>query len=142
MSVLALIDTNVVLDVLCDRASFADDSERLLNLCETDSVDGCLSALSIPNLVYITRKELDLESVENVVRTLETTLAIVDLKASDIKEAAALRWKDFEDALQFVTAKRIEADCVITRNARDFADEGMAVITPHDFLASLSGKLY
>lgn len=141
MSVMALIDTNVILDVLCDRVPFADDSERVLNLCETDAVDGCLSVLSVPNLVYIMRKELDPESVEGVVRTLGATLAVIDLKASDIEEAAGLRWRDFEDALQFVTAKRIKADCVVTRNVKDFADEEMAVMAPRDFLASISDEL-
>ena len=92
MSVMALIDTNVILDVLCDRAPFADDSERVLNLCETDAVDGCLSVLSVPNLVYIMRKELDPESVEGVVRTLGATLAVIDLNAVEgLRGCSAVR---------------------------------------------------
>ena len=134
MSVLALIDTNIVLDVLCDRAPFADDSERVLNLCETEAVDGCLSALSIPNLVYIMRKELDPTAVNSVIDTLSVALTIVDLKARDLKGAAAMQWKDFEDALQYATAQRIQADYIVTRNVKDFNKSEIRAVTPSEFL--------
>ena len=52
-----LIDTNIILDVLCNRKEFVDDSKSILNLCEINEIDGYLSALSIPNIVYIMRKE-------------------------------------------------------------------------------------
>lgn len=138
MSVMALIDTNVILDVLCAREPFVDDSERVLNLCETNSVDGCLSALSVPNLIYIMRKELNPKSISNVIDTLEMMLTIVDLKAADLKLAAALQWKDFEDALQHVTARRIKADYIITRNTKDFNESSVKVITPSEFLVLIA----
>ena len=52
-----LIDTNVILDVLCNRAEFAEDSLRVFKYCEVKRITGCISALSIPNIVYIMRKE-------------------------------------------------------------------------------------
>lgn len=141
MSVTILIDANIILDVLCARAPFVDDSERVLNLCETDLVDGCLSALSIPNLVYVMGKELDPGDIENVIDTIGLLLTVVDLKAKDLKDAAALRLKDFEDALQYVTAKRIRADYIVTRNIKDFPDFGIRSITPADFLALFGAQL-
>ena len=44
------IDTNVILDVLCAREKFYDDSLQILKLCETKIVKGYISALSIANL--------------------------------------------------------------------------------------------
>ena len=58
-----LIDTNVILDLLCDRKEFSADAARLFKLCEVKKIQGVISALSIPNIVYIMRKELDGEKI-------------------------------------------------------------------------------
>jgi hypothetical protein len=51
--------------------------------------------------------------------------------------AAALNWDDFEDALQSVTAERIHADYIITRNVRDFSDSRIMAFTPAELLARI-----
>ena len=56
-----LIDTNVILDVLCNRPEFVYDASKVFKFCEVKKVDGYICALSIPNIVYIMRKELDSE---------------------------------------------------------------------------------
>lgn len=53
-----LIDTNVILDVLCDRKEFVHSSLQVWKNCEIGAVEGCVSAMSIPNIIYILRKEL------------------------------------------------------------------------------------
>ena len=53
-----LIDANVLLDVLANREPFVEDSSKIWKLCETEQAEGCVSALSIANLMYIMRKEL------------------------------------------------------------------------------------
>ena len=53
----ALIDTNVILDVLCNRAGFVEDALKVFKVCEINQITGCISALSIPNIVYIMCKE-------------------------------------------------------------------------------------
>ena len=47
------IDTNVILDVLCKRDKFYNDSLNVLKLCEANIIKGYLSALSITNIIYI-----------------------------------------------------------------------------------------
>lgn len=51
-----LIDTNVILDVLCDRTDFVESSSKIWKLCEVEKIDGYISALSILNIVYILEK--------------------------------------------------------------------------------------
>lgn len=53
-----LIDTNVILDVLCARENFLEASSKVWKYCETKKLEGYISALSVPNIVYILRKEL------------------------------------------------------------------------------------
>ena len=102
-----LIDTNIILDVLCNRAGFVDDATKIFKLCEVEKIDGYISALSIPNIVYIMRKELESKKVKEILEKLSLIFNVVDLKAEDIKKAANLDFKDYEDAVQCVCAKRM-----------------------------------
>ena len=129
-----LIDTNVILDLLCNREGFAEDAARLFKLCETKQIEGYVSALSIPNIVYIMRKELDGERINAIIQTLSSILTIADLKGGDMLKAAALPMNDFEDALQSVCAARIRASYIVTRNLKDFANSKVSPIKPDELL--------
>lgn len=48
-----------------------------------------------------------------------------------------MNWKDFEDAVQYVTAERIHADYIITRNVRDFSQGRIMAFTPSELLARI-----
>ena len=52
-----LVDTNVILDVLCNRPEFVEASSKVWKYCEVDQLEGYISALSVPNIVYILRKQ-------------------------------------------------------------------------------------
>lgn len=75
-----LLDTNVILDVLCAREPFLADASKVWKLCEVEKLDGHLSALSIPNIVYILRKELDPVKTKQVIDQLSLLFSIEDLK--------------------------------------------------------------
>lgn len=132
-----LIDANVILDVLQNRQAFVKDSALIWKLCETEKAEGYVSALTFANLVYIMRKELDPEKIEEVLHKLTLIFQFAELNASDITHAAQLRWDDFEDAVQSVTAERIHADYIITRNVRDFAKSKVMAFTPSELLARI-----
>ena len=54
----ALIDGNIILDVLQRREPHVEASSKIWKLCETDQVEGFISALTFADLVYVMRKEL------------------------------------------------------------------------------------
>ena len=111
-----LIDTNVVLDVLCNRQAFSADSEAVFKLCEVNKISGYLSALSIPNIIYIMRKELEPERTKEIL----TKLMLI-----------------FHVAVQSVCASRIHADYIVTRNLRDFSESKVPAIAPSELLKRL-----
>ena len=129
-----LIDTNVILDVLCKRQDFFEDSSMVMKYCEVDKIDGVISALSIPNIIYIMRKELDAEKTKDIIEKLQLIFTVADLKADDIKKALSLDFNDFEDALQSACASRIKADYIVTRNIRDFKNSRVIAIKPSELL--------
>ena len=104
-------------------------------MCETGLAKGRISALTFANLVYVMRKEFDAEKVRVVFEKLSLIFQFEDLNVTDIRTAADMRWRDFEDAIQAATAKRIHADYIITRNVKDFTDSEIPALTPSAFLA-------
>jgi predicted nucleic-acid-binding protein len=93
--------------------------------------------LTFANLVYVMRKELDPEKIEDVFQKLNLIFEFADFISTDLAKAAELNWKDFEDAVQSVTAERIHADYIITRNVRDFANSKVMALTPSELLARI-----
>ena len=133
----ALIDANVLLDVLQKKKPYFHDSSLILKLCEIDSIEGYVSSLTIANLIYVMRKELNPEKIEEVLRQLRLIVQLTDLRVSDITDAAEMKWKDFEDAVQSTIAERIHADCIITRNVAGFKGSRIIALTPAEYLARI-----
>ncbi|MGN0708652.1 MAG: type II toxin-antitoxin system VapC family toxin [Anaerovoracaceae bacterium] len=130
-----LIDANILLDVLQARQPHVKDSSMIWKLCETGQAEGYVSALTIADLVYIMRKELDPKGVHDVLSKLRLIFRIADLSEADLRQASEMEWKDFEDAIQCASAERIGADFIITRNVRDFVQSRkVPALTPAEFL--------
>lgn len=129
-----LIDTNIILDVLCNRKDFVEDSAQIFKLCEVKKLTGYISALSIPNVVYIMRKELDEKTIKEIIEKLALVFDIVDLKGDDLKRAALLSFTDYEDAIQSQQATRIKAEYIVTRNIKDYKNSKVTAIKPAELL--------
>ena len=129
-----LIDTNVILDVLCSRPDFVEASSKVWKYCEVNQIEGYISALSVPNIVYILRKELTPEKTQQLIQQISMIFQIVDLKSGDLKSAAEMFASDYEDAIQMCQASRINADYIITRNVRDFKASKIPVLMPSELL--------
>ena len=129
-----LIDTNIILDVLCKRPDFYEDSAKIFKLCEVKKISGVISALSIPNIMYILRKELDADKTREILDSLMLIFSVADLKADDLKKAADMRFKDYEDAIQSACATRIKANYIVTRYIKDFSESKVTAIKPAELL--------
>jgi len=129
-----LIDSNILLDILQEREPFIIDSYKIWTLCETKQVFGFISAITFANISYIMRKQIQPDNIDHILKRMSQIFYFADLKFLDLENAAALKWKDFEDAIQYVTAERINADYIITRNIKDFENTKIPAITPNEFL--------
>ena len=93
-----LIDANILLDVLQAREPHLSDSIKIWKICETGQTEGVITTLSFANLVYVMRKELLPEQIEDVFVKLGLIFHFADLTEEDLKKAAGMCWDDFEDA--------------------------------------------
>ena len=133
-----LIDSNVVLDVLQNRHPNYETSYKVLVMCYDKKLLGYISTLTFANIVYIMRKKLNSDKVVELLEYLNPIFDFVDFKKSDIEQAAAMKWKDFEDAIQYLAATQVKAQYIITRNLKDFSLSEIPAITPDVLLEILN----
>ena len=107
-------------------------------MCEVGKVQGYIYALSVANIVYIMRKEMDRSQIDAIITKLGSIITITDMKGDDLRKAAALPIPDFEDALQSVCASRLKADFIITRNLKDFKNSKVMAIKPTELIERVS----
>lgn len=132
-----LIDANIVLDVLLNRSDFVKDSAMIWRLCETGQAKGYISTLTYANIMYIMRKQLNPEQIEDVFRKLNLIFEFANFSSSVLERAVSMKWKDFEDAVQSATAESVHADYIISRNIKDFTNSRIIAFTPTELLARI-----
>lgn len=79
-----------------------------------------VSDLTFANIAYIARKRMSLNQLYEIFETLYAFLHVTGIGEQAVHEAIRLKEKDFEDALQYFSAKQACVDCIITRNKKDF----------------------
>ena len=132
-----LIDANVVLDVLLNRHPHYEYSRLVWKKCLRRQAEGHISSLTFANIVYITRRTLKPERRSYLLGALSSLFKFEDLTQADLKAAADMKWRDFEDAVQSSTASRIHADYIITRNTKDFQDSPIKAVTPEEYFMNI-----
>ncbi len=134
-----LIDTNIVLDVLLRRTDFFDASYDVLKLSSLGNAEVYITANAVTDIYYILRRATrDAGKSKEAVIQLLSLVAIADALASDVMAALSSKVTDFEDALTGAIARRIKADCIVTRNTKDFTSSPVMAIDPKEFLAKIS----
>lgn len=133
------LDTNVFLDFLFAREPFFDSSKDIIALGKAGRARLCLSALSVVTTFYIAeRHKKDMEKLKATLNELFTFITIVDLTSEDIIGSIKDGWLDFEDSTQYYSAASVDADCIITRNAKDFKMSDIKVCSPQEYLSFTS----
>lgn len=125
-------DTNILVDFACNRQPFAEDAKRLFAHAITGEFEIYISALSYINTVYIGHK-YEHNDVKSCLQKLSAYINVVDLQGKTVVDMLSTDWKDYEDAVQNQSALWTGADCVITRNKKDFKDSSLPVYTIEEF---------
>lgn len=130
-----LIDTNVILDYLADRTPFADNAEKIIELCGQEELTGAFTASSATDIYYILRKVTGREQALEHLKLLLSVLDVADVGKNDLLRAMELDMSDFEDALLAQCARRVKAEHIVTRNIGGFLKSPIPPIAPSDFLS-------
>lgn len=135
------LDTDIILDVLLKREVFYKESYAIFNLCEIEKVKLYTSSSIIINVQYIGAKISNNKKTASAIKYMvENFIEIVNPNRDAIVKAYNSTFKDYEDAIQYFTAKEASLiDFFITRNIKDYknAIKTLPAYTPTQFL-----KLY
>jgi predicted nucleic acid-binding protein len=132
-----MIDLNVILDVLQKRDLFYEESASLLAAAETDQIQGYMAAHSVTTLLYPIQKAKSPSVARTTITNLFQFLKIGLVDQTTIEQALNLDCRDFEDAVQMMSAIQCKADFLVTRNIKDYQPAFLTVIQPVDFVGTL-----
>lgn len=129
-----LIDTNILLDVLARREPHYQSSAQIWSLSERDELTAYISAISFNNIYYILRKASNKTTANNALKMIRDVFESIAPDIKIINQAIDSECGDFEDAIQYHSAIRIQAQTLITRNPNDFPTSPLPIATPVEFL--------
>lgn len=131
------MDTNIFVDVLAKRNGWFS-SLKILDLVEKKQIIGYYSVMTIPIIWYLQKDPEARQKIRDIVEkcqaisfTSQMTKQVLDKKI----------FGDLEDELQYLSAKKVNCQYLISRNISDFKKiKDIKVVPPEDFLA-IFGKI-
>ncbi|MGN0587756.1 MAG: type II toxin-antitoxin system VapC family toxin [Oscillospiraceae bacterium] len=129
----AMIDTNIIIDVLTEREPYFQKSHDVLSLCEKKMINGFVTASTITDIFYIVRRHThNTEIAYKCLGFLLDIVKVLPVTNDNVVAAFMARSKDFEDRLLAECALANNCAYIITRNTDDFADFGVPLLTPDE----------
>lgn len=128
-----LIDTNVLLDVLTEREPFYRNSAVVWSLTENKVIEGCICAISVNNIYYISRKLTDKKTAGSLVDKVLKDFRVIAV-TYEILKLARTKEGDYEDLIQYFSALQNGCDYIITRDPKGFPKKGIKIISPDRFI--------
>ena len=137
----AYIDTNILVDLVLARQEFLPDAQRVFALGYAGEVQLIVSALSFVNTMYWGRKyKYPMDEVYTKLRRIADFVDVADLSGQNVVEMLSSGWKDYEDATQYRSAVDELADCIVTRNKKDYKASTIEVVTPSEFFTRMNSE--
>ena len=140
MSKRAFLDTNIMLDLLGERAPFYIPIAQIATLAERQQLTLVASPISFATVNYFLSKNEGSTVAREKLRKFKILCEICPINEQTIEKGLNTAIKDFEDALQYFSATDSECDVIITRNGKDFKASMIPVMTAKEFLARLSNS--
>ena len=133
------LDTNIIIDIILDRQPFSKYSIEILKKAENNELELYISSHTIATTHYILKKILQEKTVRDILSNLIEIIHIIPIDRDIIKKGLKSKHKDFEDALQIISAYTItDMEGIVTRNIKDFKGSEIPVFTPDELVLKLS----
>ena len=136
------LDTNVLIDFLMERQPFYQASAMIVSCAAEGRIELSVSSLSVvtANYICVERCKMQEETYRKKIDFLRNYIEICPVTSENIYRSYDARWKDFEDGVQYDVAKGCQADYLVTRNAKDFEENEIPVMSAEQ-MCDMFGKL-
>ena len=139
----AILDTNVVVDVLQRREPWFQDGAVIFRAIANKQVTGCLTAKQIADLHFFARKQFKGEEnvdarARQVVGKILSLFELIDTLGIDCQNALGINNGDYEDAILIESAARAGVEYIVTRNPAHYKTSSVQVYSPAEFVRFIS----
>ena len=139
----AILETNVVVDVLQRREPWFQDGAVIFRAIANKQVTGCLTAKQIADLHFFSRKQFKGEEnvdarARQVVGKILSLYELIDTLGIDCQNALGINNGDYEDAILIESAARAGVEYIVTRNPAHYKTSSVQVYSPAEFVRFIS----
>ena len=129
------VDANIVIDLLCERYPWFPSVMRIFTMADLGKIDLFCSSLSLGTASYLMEnRKMNPQEIFDSINLLCEMCTPTAVDASVVRLALDSGFTDFEDALQHFSAMTVDADCIVTRNKKDFGCSEIPVYELDEFI--------
>ena len=132
-----LLDVNILLDVLLDRAPHADSASQLWAAVENGRAAGLIPAHGVTTIHYLIGRSKGKVFADRAVTDLLSIFGVAAVDAAVLERAVSLGFRDFEDGVCAAAAEAAGCDLLVTRDAAGFRKSPVPIALPAIALAGL-----
>ncbi len=125
------IDTNVFLDLLLKRELY-NEALEILDGVANGRWSGYVLDITVLNIDYVAKKQM--KNIQPFIQLLNDTFTIVGADNAIIEEALSLENSDFEDSVQYIVAKTLVCDVIVTNDKNFVKNSEIEVLSSKRFL--------
>ncbi len=135
-----LLDTNVLADFYLQREQFSNNVNSICAAAIHRDVELWASAKSYTDIFYIGKKYFPSAVLQKAFLESFKFIHVCSLDIEDLKSATRDCWTDFEDCLIYESAVKVNADLIVTRDAKDFTKSTIKIVTPEEIVNQFAEK--
>ncbi|MCH6199295.1 PIN domain-containing protein [Aquiflexum sp. LQ15W] len=131
------LDTKVVVDLLGEREPYYDAAAKIATLADKGKIEIFVSASTYSTVYHLLSRFENKTQVKEKIRKFKLIAQTCDLTDNIIDKGLSSNFNDFEDALQYYCALKMDCKIMITRNGKDFKESEIPVLSPDEYLKIL-----
>ena len=128
------IDSDIILDLLAERPLFYDDAAKIFSWAYKKKIELYTTAVVLANVFYILRKVNGNDKSKEQIKDLRLLVNILPITENIVDMALSSKLNDFEDGLQYYTAKEQNLFGIITRNLKDYKIKDIVIQSSKEFV--------
>ena len=135
-----LYDTNILLDVILDRAPHAKASALALDFAGQSKVEGYVAGHAVTTIAYLVQRDKGVAEAKKALVHMLSKLRVSPITDASVRMALAMDFQDLEDAVCTASAQEAGCTAIVTRNPQHFRKSVVPALLPEAFIASQQGS--
>lgn len=129
-----LLDTNVYIDYLGRKDPFFPAAQKIMMAGFFRDAQLWLPAQSVTDAYYVLSKYVDAQNLQKAMLKSLNVIQLVSLSSEDVVSALKRSWPDLEDCLISVSAEKVKADYLVTRDIAHLEKSSVAAVEPTEMV--------